>query len=55
VPRFNERFLLSLAACPAALILDDELNVLNVLPPAQVKNVQYLNFSGSNPSTLCVR
>jgi len=28
VPRFNERFLLSLADCRAALVLDDELNVL---------------------------
>eukprot|EP01105_Mastigella_eilhardi_P023165 TRINITY_DN57_c0_g1_i2.p1 TRINITY_DN57_c0_g1~~TRINITY_DN57_c0_g1_i2.p1 ORF type:complete len:1050 (-),score=289.09 TRINITY_DN57_c0_g1_i2:428-3367(-) len=30
VGRFNERFLLSLAACNAALVLDDELNVLPV-------------------------
>lgn len=28
VPRFNGRFLLSLADCPACLLLDDELNVL---------------------------
>jgi len=27
-PRFNERFLLSLAACPAALLLDERLTVL---------------------------
>lgn len=30
VARFNERFLLSLAACPNALVCDDELNVLPV-------------------------
>lgn len=30
VARFNERFLLSLAACNRALFLDDELNVLPV-------------------------
>eukprot|EP01070_Trichotokara_eunicae_P011886 Trichotokara_eunicae@DN8088_c0_g1_i1.p1 len=28
VPRFNERFLLSLLECPGALIVDDELNTL---------------------------
>ncbi|GKY97362.1 hypothetical protein MPSEU_000694600 [Mayamaea pseudoterrestris] len=30
VPRFNERFLLSLANCPVALVCDDELNVLPI-------------------------
>ncbi|KAA8492217.1 RNA cytidine acetyltransferase [Porphyridium purpureum] len=30
IPRFNERFLLSLCACPVAIIADDELNVLPV-------------------------
>ena len=30
VPRFNERFLLSLAACSACLVVDDELNVLPI-------------------------
>lgn len=29
-PRFNERFLLSLTACKACLLLDDELNILPV-------------------------
>ncbi|KIK61681.1 hypothetical protein GYMLUDRAFT_42700 [Collybiopsis luxurians FD-317 M1] len=29
-PRFNERFILSLAACPDCLFLDDELNVLPI-------------------------
>lgn len=30
VPRFNERFLLSLADCPGAIVADDELNVLPI-------------------------
>ncbi|KAF5950828.1 hypothetical protein HYC85_012821 [Camellia sinensis] len=30
VPRFNERFLLSLAACTACLVVDDELNILPI-------------------------
>jgi N-acetyltransferase 10 len=30
IPRFNERFLLSLLQCPVCLFLDDELNVLSV-------------------------
>ncbi|KOO25261.1 n-acetyltransferase 10 [Chrysochromulina tobinii] len=29
-PRFNERFILSLASCAACLVLDDELNVLPI-------------------------
>ena len=29
-PRFNERFLLSLASCRACLVLDDELNLLPI-------------------------
>mmetsp|Transcript_8866 Transcript_8866/g.13289 ORF Transcript_8866/g.13289 Transcript_8866/m.13289 type:complete len:1103 (+) Transcript_8866:133-3441(+) len=28
IPRFNERFILSLAECQACLVLDDELNIL---------------------------
>ena len=28
--RFNERFILSLGSCPAALVVDDELNVLPI-------------------------
>ncbi|KAH7819850.1 putative N-acetyltransferase 10 [Monocercomonoides exilis] len=28
VPRFNERFILSLAACKSCLVVDDELNIL---------------------------
>ncbi|THF98208.1 hypothetical protein TEA_016571 [Camellia sinensis var. sinensis] len=30
VPRFNERFLLSLASCTACLVVDDELNILPI-------------------------
>lgn len=30
VPRFNERFILSLASCDSTLVLDDELNVLPI-------------------------
>lgn len=30
VPRFNERFILSLADCPAAIVADDELNILPI-------------------------
>lgn len=30
VPRFNERFILSLSDCPAAIVADDELNVLPI-------------------------
>ena len=30
VPRFNERFLLSLSKCEASICLDDELNILPI-------------------------
>lgn len=39
VPRFNERFILSLGGCDACLVIDDELNVL---PISQGKEVQPL-------------
>jgi N-acetyltransferase 10 len=35
VARFNERFLLSLAQCSAALVVDDELNVLPISTAAK--------------------
>ncbi|KAJ3717581.1 GNAT acetyltransferase 2-domain-containing protein [Lentinula guzmanii] len=38
-PRFNERFILSLAACPDCLFLDDELNVL---PLSKGKDIEPL-------------
>lgn len=28
VPRFNERFILSLGSCPNCVVVDDELNIL---------------------------
>ena len=37
VPRFNERFILSLGDCQGCLVLDDELNILPIS-----SNVQYL-------------
>ncbi len=43
VARFNERFLLSLTACQACIVMDDELNVLPIsshirtLEPAEPK------------------
>lgn len=30
VPRYNERFLLSIASCKASLVVDDELNILQI-------------------------
>ena len=30
VPRFNERFILSLGACQTCAIMDDELNILPI-------------------------
>ncbi|CAE7872352.1 NAT10, partial [Symbiodinium sp. KB8] len=36
VPRFNERFMLSLATCASALVVDDELNVLPISKHAKL-------------------
>ena len=35
VPRFNERFILTLSACKGCLVLDDELNILPLTSAAQ--------------------
>ena len=35
VPRFNERFILSLSSCNGCLVLDDELNILPITTGAQ--------------------
>ena len=35
VPRFNERFILSLSECSGCLVLDDELNILPITSGAQ--------------------
>eukprot|EP00331_Platyophrya_macrostoma_P004230 CAMPEP_0176422884 /NCGR_PEP_ID=MMETSP0127-20121128/9978_1 /TAXON_ID=938130 /ORGANISM="Platyophrya macrostoma, Strain WH" /LENGTH=1044 /DNA_ID=CAMNT_0017803777 /DNA_START=105 /DNA_END=3239 /DNA_ORIENTATION=+ len=43
VPRFNERFLLSLADCDAALCIDDDLNVLPL-----TANMRELGATGSS-------
>lgn len=37
VPRFNERFILSLASCKSCLVVDDELNILPI--SSSVKNI----------------
>ncbi|KIH88244.1 N-acetyltransferase 10 [Sporothrix brasiliensis 5110] len=37
VPRFNERFILSLGGCDACLVIDDELNVLPISQGKEVK------------------
>ncbi len=37
VPRFNERFILSLGGCDACLFIDDELNVLPISQGKEVK------------------
>jgi N-acetyltransferase 10 len=41
VPRFNERFILSLGECAGCLVLDDELNILPIS-----SNVSYIPSSG---------
>ena len=46
IPRFNERFLLSLLQCPVCLFLDDELNVLSVSKYA--KNIGESSSSSAN-------
>ncbi|KAK8812414.1 hypothetical protein WA158_007648 [Blastocystis sp. Blastoise] len=40
VPRFNERFLLSLSDCDSCVVLDDELNILPISD--KIKNIQAL-------------
>ncbi|KAF5377751.1 hypothetical protein D9757_008061 [Collybiopsis confluens] len=47
-PRFNERFILSLAACPDCLFLDDELNVL---PISKGKDIESLPEHGRKDTT----
>jgi N-acetyltransferase 10 len=37
-PRFNERFLLSLASCPTCIVVDDELNILPI--SSHIRNIQ---------------
>eukprot|EP01039_Chlorochromonas_danica_P008806 gene8806-9710_t len=58
VPRFNERFILSLTDCANCLVLDDELNVLpissrvNFLPRHDTENVEEEDLTVSEPPEL---
>lgn len=52
VPRFNERFILSLSDCPAAIVADDELNVLPI--SSYVRSLTGSSESDSNPGRLAV-
>ncbi|KAJ3721063.1 GNAT acetyltransferase 2-domain-containing protein [Lentinula raphanica] len=49
-PRFNERFILSLAACPDCLFLDDELNVLPLSKGKDIEPLPEQNGKGTNKS-----
>jgi N-acetyltransferase 10 len=46
-PRFNERFLLSLADCDNCLVIDDELNIL------PITSKYFVNFSSSIFAKFC--
>ncbi|KAF9071572.1 GNAT acetyltransferase 2-domain-containing protein [Rhodocollybia butyracea] len=46
-PRFNERFILSLAACPDCLFLDDELNVLPISKGKDIEPLQEQSGKGT--------
>jgi N-acetyltransferase 10 len=43
VPRFNERFMLSLGSCSCCLVVDDELNILPI--SSHVRNIQKINLA----------
>lgn len=47
VPRFNERFILSLADCPSAIVADDELNVLPISSHVRALSGQPSNGVGT--------
>ncbi|KAJ3905093.1 GNAT acetyltransferase 2-domain-containing protein [Lentinula edodes] len=49
-PRFNERFILSLAACPDCLFLDDELNVLPLSKGKDIEPLPEQNGKGTTRS-----
>ncbi|KAH7868276.1 GNAT acetyltransferase 2-domain-containing protein [Lentinula edodes] len=49
-PRFNERFILSLAACPNCLFLDDELNVLPLSKGKDIEPLPEQNGKGTTRS-----
>ena len=51
VPRFNERFILSLGECAGCLVLDDELNILPVSESARhIVPASSSSFSGGSGS-----
>lgn len=52
VARFNERFLLSLSASPACLVLDDELNVLPVSKGKDIRPLEETPASESSKMAL---
>ncbi|KAE9398560.1 DUF699-domain-containing protein [Gymnopus androsaceus JB14] len=49
-PRFNERFILSLAACPDCLFLDDELNVLPISKGKDIEPLPEQSGKGTSKS-----
>mmetsp|Transcript_23934 Transcript_23934/g.50785 ORF Transcript_23934/g.50785 Transcript_23934/m.50785 type:complete len:1044 (-) Transcript_23934:478-3609(-) len=54
-PRFNERFILSLAGCASCLVLDDELNVLPISSHCKaIKPISLESESGDAPSALAI-
>ncbi len=48
VPRFNERFILSLGGCESCLVVDDELNVLPISGGKNVKPLPPLDPDSDN-------
>jgi N-acetyltransferase 10 len=53
VPRFNERFLLSLALCKNCLVLDDDLNILPL--SSHIKNIKPIKLTGEVNFILILR
>ncbi|GBG32874.1 RNA cytidine acetyltransferase [Hondaea fermentalgiana] len=51
-PRFNERFILSLASCKACVVMDDELNILPISKHIRsIEPVEGPNLGGADPSS----
>lgn len=44
-PRFNERFILSLASCSNCIAIDDELNILPIT--SHIKNIKEIGIEDS--------
>ena len=49
VPRFNERFLLSLGTCGTCLVVDDELNVIPISGARNIKSLPPPSEDDDNP------